>query len=83
MFLEEFDEEAYYRALKKEGWEDGRIEGLAEGKAEDILDLLADLGEVPENLKEEIMGQKDFDILSRWLKAAARSGSIEEFVGRM
>ena len=51
----------------------------AEGKTESVLDLLLDLGEVPEKLQAEIMGQKNPEILKQWIKYAARAETVEEF----
>ena len=62
-----------------EGKAEGRVEGKAEGKAEDILELLEDLEPVPEELREEILSQRDMDILKSWFKAAARADSLEEW----
>lgn len=38
-----------------EGLAEGKLEGLAEGKAISILELLEDLGQVPEGLKAAIL----------------------------
>lgn len=57
-----------------------RVEGKAEGKAEDIMDLLEDIGSVPEELEKRLQEQKDVDILRKWLKLAAHSESIDEFL---
>ena len=65
--------------LLKEERENGRIEGKAEGKAESILELLSDLGEVPEELRKKILGEKDLDILKSYLKKASASKTIEQF----
>lgn len=43
---------------------EGMIQGRAQGKAEGILELLSDLGQVSEDLKAKIMGQKNIDILN-------------------
>lgn len=51
----------------------------AEGKAEDISVLLKDLGEVPEKLQKDIMGQSNTEVLNRWLKCAARAETIQDF----
>lgn len=67
-----------YNIIK--AFEDEREEGKAEGKAEDILELLADLGPVGDDLRKEILAQKDLAILKQWLKTAARAGSIDEFI---
>lgn len=57
----------------------GREEGRAQGKAESIIDFLNDIGELPDSLKNLIMEQTDAQTLQKWLKLAARAGSIEEF----
>ena len=61
-----------------QAWEEKALERL-EGKAEDILDFLSDLGFIPEDLKNEIFAEQDLEKLKKWLKLAARSRSIEEF----
>ena len=57
----------------------GKAEGRAEGKAEAILELLEELGAVPEKLQKEILSQKDMDTLRIWHKAAAKATSLEEW----
>lgn len=61
----------------------GRQAGLAEGKAESILELLEDCGTVPESLKTKLYEQKDADILTRWLKLSARVTTVEQFTEQM
>ena len=83
-----YGEDAYVRDQGKsegiaqgraEGIALGKAEGIALGKAEDILQLLEDLGEVPEPLKKRIQEETDLQVLSRWLKAAAKAETITEF----
>ncbi|MDE6364944.1 MAG: hypothetical protein K2L86_11920 [Lachnospiraceae bacterium] len=69
---------SFERLLMKES-EQGRKKGRIEGKAEDIIELLEETGEPSEALRKHIMEQTDVKVLSRWLKIAARSESIEEF----
>lgn len=57
-----------------------RAEGKAEGKAEAILELLSDLGKIPETVKEDILQEKDLSLLTKWLKTAARAESVEQFL---
>ncbi len=77
--------EAHLKAVRDRYGEDayvrdqGKSEGIALGKAEDILQLLEDLGEVPEPLKKRIQEETDLQVLSRWLKAAAKAETITEF----
>lgn len=49
------------------------------GKAEDILDLLEELGEVPEELRNAIFDQKSLEVLTCWPKLAANAKTLEEF----
>lgn len=55
-------------------------EGKAEGKAEDVLELLEDLEPVPEELRERIMKEKNLETLRKWVKQAARADSVESFI---
>lgn len=51
----------------------------AEGKAEFILELLEDIGTVPEDVKARILKERDLDTLGQWRRAAARAESVEQF----
>ena len=51
----------------------------AEGKAEAILDILADLGEISADLQKQIMAERDPECLRQWLKFASKAQSLEEF----
>ena len=51
----------------------------AEGKAEAVLELLLELGTVPQELQDMIMGTADMEKLGVWLKLAAKAESIEQF----
>lgn len=67
---------------KRDRWAEDefvRDEGIAIGKAEDVLELLGDLGDVSSELRKRIMSQRDLDVLSRWHRLAARSRTVEEF----
>lgn len=59
---------------------DERTEGKAEGKIEDILNILEEIGTIPENVRSQIMSENNLSELNRLLKAAARAISIEEFI---
>ena len=62
---------------------EGRTEGKTAGKAEDILMFLEEMGSVPSSLREKILAQQDLNLLSRWLKLAARAENLQEFERRM
>lgn len=75
MSIFEYDEEEAKEVFR----EDGRIEGMLQAKVMDILELLEDIGEISQPLKNKICSETDMDILKKWLKAAAKSNSFEEF----
>ncbi len=60
-----------------------RNEGRAEGYAESTKDFLSDLGTIPENISKQIDNETDLNTLRRWLKLAAKSKSIEEFIEKI
>ncbi len=64
---------------KRDARAEGEEYGRAIGKAEDVLELLAELGAISPKLKEQILNQKDDATLSRWLKYAAKAESIADF----
>ena len=79
-------EEAY-----EDGVEAGKAAGMAAGQTlgdlnrsrQDILDLLEDLGEIPEDIQSRIHTEEDTKTLRRWLKAAANAVSFEAFREKM
>lgn len=75
MLLEEYNEKETREYLRREAWEDGRIQG----KAEAVLELLQELGTVVEELQTLIMEERDLQKLKTWHKLAAKAKSIEEF----
>ncbi len=65
---------SFERLLNKE-----KAEGKLEDRAEAVIELLEDLGELSDSLKTSIVEQTDLELLRKWLKAAARAKSIEDF----
>ena len=64
-------------------FEDMRMEGKMEGKRESIMELLEEFGQIPQQVAEMISSQDSIDVLSRWLKTAAKAESIAEFEANM
>lgn len=60
-----------------------RNEGMLEGMTKAVIELLEDLGQVPQQIAELIRSEDDLSVLSRWHKAAARATSITEFEENM
>ena len=91
MLLTEYDEKKHMKMVRRDAYEDGKIDGKAEGiavgkaegiavgKAESILELLEDYGQPTGQLRQKIMSEKDLDVLKEWHKYAAHVSSIEEF----
>ncbi|MCL2254028.1 MAG: Rpn family recombination-promoting nuclease/putative transposase [Lachnospiraceae bacterium] len=71
----------------EKGIEIGKARGIAEGKArgiaEGIYELLTEIGKVTDDLRDKIMSENNLPILTKWLKLAARSESIDEFMTHM
>ena len=62
---------------------DERAEGKAEAVLEMLLELMDDLGEIPDELRNRITSEKDLETLKKWLRLAARSESLDEFLEKM
>jgi len=60
-----------------------RERGIAEGKAECILETLSDYGKVPIGIQEKILRQTRHTQLERWFTLARQVRSVEEFINRM
>lgn len=80
--LQEGLEKGIEQGIEK-GIEEGREEGFSAGKADAILELLEDIGTIPEEIRERIHNEKDSKVLNGWLKQAAKAESIDEFVSKM
>ena len=65
--------------IRNEGREEGRLRGMADA----IMELLEELGQVPQRIVELIRAEDNLGVLSRWHKSAARAGSIAEFEANM
>lgn len=61
--------------IRDEGISIGRTEGMADS----ILTLLESVGEVPADLKEHIISQKDKTVLEQWLLAASGIQDVRVF----
>lgn len=79
MSIYEYDEERELQLIR----EDERFLGREEGRAESILELLMDCGMVSDELKMRILGQRDMEILKKWIRLAAHVKSVEEFSSQM
>lgn len=87
MSLFDYDEEGVMKLIREEeyefGLEDGKALGKAEGKAESVLLLLGELGEIPESIALQIKGENREEVLTKWLMTAARAETVDEFIEKM
>ncbi len=79
MSIFEYNEELHLANLRREGYEEGLERGITQGKAMSILELLDELGEVSEELKDRILGENQTEVLSKWHKLAAKADSMKAF----
>lgn len=72
-----------YMTLKialRDQYRKGIAEGESRGRARSILDLLEELGPVPEFLRDRVMQENNQEVLKAMLKTAKYSESIEQFI---
>ena len=67
------------RLIRMEEYADGEAAGIRKGKIDSVMEILQELGDIPEVLQTRIESEKDLQVLTSWLKAAARADSLKEF----
>ena len=88
MSIFEYNEEEEMKKIRADefsvgretGKAEGKEEGKAEGKAEFVLDLLENLGEIPDGLRERILSETDLTILKKWFSEAVKAKTVGEFM---
>ena len=70
--------EEMLREERQEGLEEGRKEGLEAGR-EAVIEVLSELGTVPESLILKMESVEEFESLTALLKLAAKADSINAF----
>ena len=91
MLLTEYNREKHIECVREEGmekgFEDGQKVGFADGqmagKADSLIKLLSARHQLTEELRLEIMEQKDAEILEQWFDLALASDSLEEFLRKI
>ena len=61
----------------------GIEQGIEQGIKTAILDLLSDLGKIPEDIHNKVEEQKDIETLKKWNKLAARAANLDEFKAKI
>ena len=73
----EFNEERFLAKEKEYSWEDGnkagKVKGRVMGRAESILEILEELGTVPEELRRRLLEVTDLQRLKNCLKEAIKA----------
>lgn len=78
----EYNEELHLENVRREGFEEGVAQGVECGIVqlqELLIDILEELGAVSAELKDIIVSQRDMTILSKWVKQASKSDTMEHF----
>ena len=78
MLFEEFDMKEYIKMERRDSFLDGK----SEGKAEVLLEILEEKGEVSEHLRQKILSEKEIEVLNRWVKLAFTT-TVSEFEEKM
>ena len=63
--------------------QEGKEAGIIQGKIEDILELLEELGNIPKQLIQRISEETNSEVLSKWHKYAAKASNFAEFEAKM
>lgn len=63
----------------RKGMQEGLQKGAVNQSRQSILDLLEDLGSIPEDIVTRILAEEDTETLRIWLKTAARAESFAAF----
>ena len=72
-----FEDKIYYE--RKDAAKEATTLATLNTKIQDICELLKDYGPIPDELVNRLSNEKDICILTKWLKLAAKTDSIEEF----
>lgn len=80
MSIFEYNEEEEMKKIRADEFSVGRENGKAEGKAEFVIDLLENLGEIPDSLRERILSESDLSLLKKWFSEAVKAKTVGEFM---
>ena len=63
--------------------EEAREEGRLEGRGQLVIEMLEEMGSVPEELQEKIRQEKDLNILKKWCRLAMKVENVGQFEREM
>ena len=73
------DQWAIEDAIKEDSWNEGHAKGDLYRSKQSILDLLEELGNIPEDVRCRIDQTGDIETLRKWLKFAAHAEDFDDF----
>lgn len=76
----EVKESEEWEVIQMTIYDRGVEEGEKQGIQNSVLEILYEYGEIPSEIEQKIIAEQDVDRLKSWVRLAARSRSIEEFV---
>lgn len=77
-FSEFFIEEGLAQGMER-GMKQGMEQGKLNASRQAVLDLLEDLGEIPQDILIQVEEQNNIEVLRQWLKIAAKTVSFDVF----
>ncbi len=80
MSIFEYNEEEEMKKIRADEFSVGRENGKAEGKSEFVIELLENLGEIPDSLRERILSESDLSLLKKWFSEAVKAKTVGEFM---
>lgn len=75
-------EEEMIERVTAEATAQGMEQGMAQGMAQALLNILSSKFEVPEEIREKILSQREVSVLEKWVVPAANAASVEEFISK-
>ena len=64
---------------KRAGIAEGKCTGALEGRAECIVEVLQEKGNVPDNVRNRVFAEKNMETLREWLRIAVRAENVAAF----
>lgn len=83
MLVAEYNYEEDIEVQREEAYEEGFEVGVQSGIQQSIMDILTEYGSIPKEIEQRILQEQDETKLKQWLRLAAESDSVVEFVKQM
>ena len=70
----------YPKICGTDGYRGAVERAVTECKAEFVIELLENLGEIPDSLRERILSESDLLLLKKWFSEAVKAKTVGEFM---